>query len=157
MKIKKTLVLGLGNDILTDDGIGPMLVADLSGMTDRSEIQFETLSCGGLEIMEYIKGYNKVIFIDGIRTLNGNPGDVHYFSPADFTETSHLSNLHDVDFLTALKVGTALDMNLPSDLHIIAVEIIEDREFSEELSPLLNERYPRILADVSALFRRITE
>jgi Ni,Fe-hydrogenase maturation factor len=53
MTDKKTLILGLGNDILTDDGIGTLLVCDLSQMINDPNVQFDTASCGGLEIMEF--------------------------------------------------------------------------------------------------------
>jgi hydrogenase maturation protease len=152
---KKTLILGLGNDILMDDGIGPRLVRDLAQMTDAPDIHFDTASCGGLEIMEYIQGYERVVFIDAIRTREGKPGNVYYFVPKDFQETMHLSSLHDVQFLTALKLGNSLDMNLSSDLHIIAVEIIEDMEFSEEFTTVLKEKYPDILEKVFAIVKQI--
>jgi hydrogenase maturation protease len=152
---KKTLIIGLGNDILTDDGIGPRLVFDLAQMVNNPNVQFHTASCGGLEIMEYIKGYERVIFIDSIRNRDGKPGDVYYFVPSDFKETSHLSSLHDINFLTALELGNSLNMDLPFDLHIIAVEIIEDMEFSEEFTPKLKEKYPAIRENVFALVKHV--
>jgi hydrogenase maturation protease len=153
---KRILILGLGNEILSDDGIGPRLVKDLARKIRRKDIEFETASCGGLDIMEYIHGYSKVIFIDAIRTLNGDPGDVFYFNPSDFRETSNLSSLHDVNFITALHLGNILDLDLPSDLHIIAIEIIEDREFSDRLTPALENIYPEILKKVISFIRQIT-
>ncbi|MCX6261978.1 MAG: hydrogenase maturation protease [Bacteroidia bacterium] len=152
---KKTLILGLGNNILTDDGIGPRLVCDLAQMINNPNVQFDTASCGGLEIMEYLKGFEKVVFIDSIRNRNGKPGDVYYFTPSDFRETSHLSSLHDVNFLTALELGNALNLGLPVDLHIIAVEIIEDMEFSEEFTPPLKEKYYAILENVFAIVKSV--
>jgi hydrogenase maturation protease len=152
---KKTLVLGIGNEILSDDGIGPRLVRDLSEMIDDPYVNFKTAFCGGLEIMEYIRDYEKVIIIDSIYTRKGKPGNVYCFTPSDFRETSNLSNLHDVNFITALHLGDILELNIPSDLHIIAVEIIEDREFSEKLTPLLSMRYPEILEEVTALIKKI--
>jgi hydrogenase maturation protease len=153
---KKTLILGLGNEILSDDGIGPRLIRDLSKMLIEPGLHFKASSCGGLEIVEYISDFERVVFIDAIRTRNGNPGDVYYFIPSDFRETSNLSNLHDVNFLTALRLGKFLEMGLPSDLHIIAVEIIEDIIFSEELTPVLNKKYPQILLEVFDILKRIT-
>lgn len=152
---EKILILGMGNDILSDDGIGPRLVRDLAQMNISKDLRFDVACCGGLEIMEYIKGYDKVIFIDAIRSRDGKPGDVYCFIPSDFKETSHLSNLHDIYFLTALKLGDKLELDLPVDLHIIAVEIIEDLEFSEELTLPLREEYPRILKKVFSLVNRI--
>jgi hydrogenase maturation protease len=151
----KTLILGLGNDILTDDGIGPKLVHDLAKIIDDPDIEFTTRCCGGLEIMEYMEGYEKVIIIDAIRTNNGNPGKVNYFTPPDFRETLNLSNFHDLDFLTALELGNALKLKMPDDLHIIAVEIIEDMEFGEELTVRLQEQYPGILSETHNLIKNI--
>jgi hydrogenase maturation protease len=144
----KILILGMGNEILTDDGIGPRLVRDLAKMNISPNVSFNVACCGGLEVMEYIKGYDKVIFIDAIRTRNGRPGDVYCFNSTDFIETSHLSNIHDINFLTALKLGNKLELDLPDDLHIIAVEIIEDMEFNEELTLPLRKNYPAILKKV---------
>lgn len=155
MTNKKTLILGLGNEILSDDGIGPRLVKDLSGMFTDPCLQFEIACCGGLEMMEHLRSFEKAVLIDAIHTVDGKPGNVYYFSPADFMETSNLSNLHDINFLTALRLGEILKLDLPSDLHIIAVEIIEDREFSEELTPVLKENYPGTLAVVSSLVKEI--
>jgi len=155
MTKEKTLILGLGNDILTDDGIGPRLVNDLTIMNFGPDVSFNVACCGGLEIMEYIKGYDKVIFIDAIRTLNGKPGQVYSFKTSDFRETCHLSNLHDINFLTALKLGKQLELDLPEDLHIIAVEILEDMEFSEELTTPLKRAYPLILKEVYSLVEKM--
>jgi hydrogenase maturation protease len=151
----KTLILGLGNDILTDDGIGPQLINDLVQVIKDDDVHYDTACCGGLQIMEYLKGYKKVILIDAIRTKDGNPGDVYYFIPSDFQETLHLSNLHDVHFLTALKFGNNLNLDLPVDLHIIAIEILEDKEFSEEFTQPLKERYTEILKEVEVIISQI--
>lgn len=147
----KILILGLGNDILTDDGIGPRLVKDLPAIICHPGITYDNAACGGLELMEYIRGFDKAIIIDAIRTNKGMPGEVYHFSPSDFIETSNISNLHDINFLTALKMGKDLDIDLPSELHIIAIEIITDLDFSEELSEELKEKYPAILQRVKTI------
>jgi len=153
----KTLILGMGNDILTDDAIGPRLINDLSGIIGNRDVDFNTACCGGLEIIEYISGYEKVIFIDGIHTSGGIPGDVYYYKPSDFQETSHLSSIHDITFLTSLKLGHSLGIQIPTDLHIIAIEIVEDLRFSMEFTPQIKNRYPEILKDVEAKISAIIE
>jgi hydrogenase maturation protease len=157
MMKNKTLILGIGNNILTDDGIGFRLVGDLRKMISDPDVHFETACCGGLEIIEYIKDFEQVVFIDAIITREGKPGDIYYFIPSDFRETMHLSNLHDISFLTALKLGHTLNMDLPDDLHIIAVEIIEDMIFSEEFTPQLKAKYPEILKKVIDKVKQIID
>ena len=100
----KLLVLGIGNEILTDDGIGPKIVKELSQIFEGFDIDFITCSLGGLDVLEIIKDYKAALLIDAIRTRGGIPGSIYLFEPSDFQETLHLSNLHDIDFLTALKL-----------------------------------------------------
>ena len=113
-----TLVLGVGNDILTDDGIGPKLCDFLKEQYKGKSIQFEKLNVGGLEILEFIQGYETVIFIDAIKTVNGQIGDVYLYTPNDFKETLHLSNLHDTNFITALELGHSLGFEIPKKMYI---------------------------------------
>jgi len=152
---KRILILGLGNDILTDDGIGIKLCREMQKYFSPDKTDFETASLGGLEILEFIKDYETVIFIDAIKTHDGVPGAVYYFQPSDFRETSNLSNLHDVSFLTALEIGKKLKMKIPGSMHIIALEIVEDLTFSEEFTPEVQEKYPEIIVQVRDLIQRI--
>ena len=146
--MKKNLVLGIGNDILTDDGIGPKIVNDLKTLERSPELIFETTTLGGLEILEIIKDYKKVIIIDAIRTIDGNPGEIFFFTPDDFKETLHLSNLHDINFLTALELGKKLGIPLPEEIHIIAIEIVEDQVFGTSFTPAIEEKYHIIMQSV---------
>lgn len=140
----KTLVLGVGNEILTDDGVGPKLCDFLAEKYKELPIQFEKLNVGGLEVLEFIEGYETVIFIDAIKTLDGQIGEVYLYTPDDFKETLHLSNLHDTNFITALELGRSLDFKIPKNMYIIAVEIKEDMIFSEYFTEELAIRYEEI-------------
>jgi hydrogenase maturation protease len=152
--LKKTLVLGIGNDILTDDGIGPKIINDLKTLERSPELIFETTTLGGLEILEIIKEYKKVIIIDAIRTIDGKPGEIYFFNPDDFKETLHLSNLHDINFLTALELGEKLGIPMPEEIHIIAIEIVEDQLFGTSFTPVIEEKYNKIMRSVK---KRIEE
>ncbi len=155
MEKKKILVHGIGNEILTDDGIGPKLVKRLEGNLSDNEIDFETAFLGGLEVLEYIQGYQTVIFIDAIRTKDGIPGTVYQLSPEDFNKTLHLSSVHDVSFLTAVELGKKLGLNMPQDMYIIAIEIVEDRIFCDNFTPQIAEKYEEIYHEVKAITEKI--
>jgi hydrogenase maturation protease len=145
---KEVLVFGIGNEILTDDAIGPKLVKDLESSLDLPNVEFETAALGGLEVLEFIQGYRKVILIDAIKTKDGIPGDVYLFTLDDFKETLHLSNLHDISFLTAIKLGNKLGFEMPKDMKVIAIEIIEDLVFSNDFTEPLQKRYQEIYKDI---------
>jgi hydrogenase maturation protease len=145
MERNKTIVLGLGNSVLGDDGVAVHLVADIQKELHCEDISFRTSELGGLEIMDILRDYKKAVIIDGTKTPAGQPGDVYLMHPDNYRETLHLSNIHDVDFSTALQLSMKLGMPLPEQILIIAIEIEEDKVFSEDLTPVLRKRYGNIL------------
>jgi len=151
----RILLHGIGNEILTDDGIGPKLVKRLKGNLSNKNIDFETASLGGLELLEYIQGYQTVIFIDAIRTRDGIPGTIYQLSPENFNTTLHLSSVHDVSFLTSVALGKKLGLNMPQFIHIIAIEIVEDRIFDDNFSPPIQEKYEEIFKEVKEITEQI--
>ena len=118
-------------------------------------IDFETAFVGGLEVLEYIQGYQTVIFIDAIRTKDGVPGTVYQLLPEDFNSTIHLSSIHDVSFLTAVDLGKKLELDMPRYIYIIAIEIVEDRIFNENFTPLIQTMYEKIYREVKELTEKI--
>ncbi len=145
---EKLLVFGIGNEIVTDDGIGPKIVKRLEKENQSDRIEFVTTFLGGLEVLEYIQGYKSVLFIDAIKTLNGVPGDIYQFTPDDFKETLHLSNVHDISFVTAIELGKKINYDIPENISILAVEIVEDTVFSDNFSPKIEKRYDEIYENV---------
>lgn len=146
----KRLILGVGNDILKDDGIGPRTVQILEEKYPIPGLEYQTAALGGLELVELMDGYDWVVFIDAIKTEGGVPGTVYEFTPGDFKETLHLSNLHDLSFLTALKFGEKVGLKVPKEIYIYAVEIIEDLVFGEDFTPPVQERFAAIVEEIRA-------
>ncbi len=143
-KANRILLVGMGSEVLMDVGIPYRLVKDFEGDSLYEGMDFESIYLGGLDLLEYIDGYKAVIFIDTIKTEEGDPGKVHYFSTENYRETLHLSSRHDLSFHDTLKLGNRLGFKLPAYIRIIAVEITEDLEIGTELSQELNVLYPEI-------------
>ena len=80
------LVIGLGNTILTDDGIGIYVCRELktkvlaekrnTANKETQTIDFIEASLGGLELLETMKGYNKIILIDAVHTGKESVGSL---------------------------------------------------------------------------------
>jgi hydrogenase maturation protease len=155
----KTLLLGMGNPILTDDAVGVRLARDLgahlSGFPDLDVV--EECPVGGLDLIDVLRGYQRAIVLDSIETVGGVPGTWHGFTAEALRETVHLTNVHDANFATALELGRRLGVPLPEsrDIHVFAVEVEDDVTFSERMSPALERAFPAcaaaILARVQAL------
>jgi len=154
---KSILILGIGNDILKDDGIGIKIIEEINKNKFSDDIEFKTSILGGFDVLEIIQDYKKVILIDAIKTKDGVPGDIYYFKPSDFKETLHLSNIHDISFLNAIKLGKKLRFNVPKEIHIIAIEILEDRIFGDNFTPELKSKFPKIVKSVKKIIKKLTK
>ncbi len=108
-----------------------------------------------MEIVEIIHGYESVIIIDAIKTIDGIPGNIYHFTPDDFRQSMHASNFHDLSFITAMKFGRESGLKLPLQINIIAIEIVEDMVFRNRFSPVIEKAYPEILNKVQKLILNI--
>jgi len=147
---KKLLILGMGSEILMDDGVGSRLANKLREENLPPGFHVETSNIGGLELLEIIKDYDQLIILDGMRG-GSEVGDLHFFSPENFLETLHLSTEHDASFLNALKVGEHVGYNLPRSINIVGIEVEEDRCFGECFSDNLEERIDYIYNEIKEL------
>jgi len=147
----KVLILGIGNDIQQDVGIPVRLTRDMKDLLPAGMVDCESLFVGGLELLEYIHGYKGVIFIDTIKTDQLDAGRVHVYSVEDYQETLHLSCRHDVSFRMSLELGEKLGFNIPANIMILGIEILEDLEFEARLSKELDIKYNGIRRKVKNL------
>lgn len=147
-ELKKTLVLGLGNPILGDDGVG-LLIADLvhKRLSPVPEIEVGQETCGGLRLMERLAGYDRVIIVDAIRTGAHPPGTLYYLGLDDMN-TQHSASVHDINLPTAIRLGTTMRLKMPDEIRIIAVEAEKTLDFAEECTPSVAVAVPQAVEAV---------
>jgi hydrogenase maturation protease len=148
------IVVGLGNPILGDDGVGWRVVETLGGRLgvplgeEHSALNVErlTLDCfslGGLSLMERLIGYDRAIIVDALE-VNQPPGSVMKFPLEDLPDLSgqHTTSIHDTSLQTALKVGREMGARLPGRVMVIGIAARQVYDFSEELSPEIAAAVP---------------
>lgn len=139
----KTLVLGLGNPVLTDDGVGFAVVEEVRKRLPTADVTVSQASVGGLSLLELVVGYDRVVIVDAIRTAGGTPGEVHQLSPDEFRGSIRAASTHDVDLATALELGRQLGMEIPDEMVILAIEAADVESFGEELTPSVAAAVPQ--------------
>jgi hydrogenase maturation protease len=143
-----TLVLGLGNPILSDDGVGISVARKLK--EEKPELEVVETSEGGIALLDYVAGYDKLVIIDAIKTGKGKPGELYKLALEDLKPAHDFSSSHGVDIATALEVGEALGCVMPRSVSIYAVEIKEDTAFREHCTREVEERIPFIARQIMA-------
>ena len=144
----KTLVLGLGNPILSDDGVGNQVVRELEGRLHQQGVTVRETSMAGLNLLELLAGYDRAIIIDAIQTVGGKVGQIYRLGPEALDATRHVASPHDVNFATALALGNKLDLALPKQIVIFAVEVADVSTFSEECTPAVRQAIPVCVEEI---------
>jgi hydrogenase maturation protease len=138
----KTLILGIGNTVLCDDGVGIRVAAEVGKRVSDQKITVAEACHGGLFLLEAFLGYDHVVLIDAIQTPGGTPGQVYELQPENFFSARHLSSPHQVDFATALELGKTLGLAMPSSIDIVAVEVGDVTSFRDMCTPEVEKAIP---------------
>ena len=138
----KTLILGMGNPLLCDDGVGLRVAAELKNRVDRPDITVTETGVAGLSLLDLLVGYDKAIIIDAIQTVSGKAGQIYRLEPKSFDTALHTASAHGIDFTTALEFGKKLGLPLPQQIVIFAVEASDVTTFREECTPEVKQAVP---------------
>ena len=141
----KTLVLGLGNPILSDDGVGIRVAQEVGEKLNDPQITVDETSTAGLSLLESIVGYDEVIIIDAIQTKKGQAGQIYRMKPEDFSFAKHLSSPHQINLVTALELGKTLHLVMPQEITIFAVEARDVSNFGERCTPEVERVIPEVV------------
>jgi len=153
----KTLVIGLGNPILGDDGVGWKVVENLASViSHHSSVEIDTAALGGLSLMERLIGYERVIIVDSMETGQNPVGSVSVFPLASLPDpmAGHSASAHDATLNTALRTAEQLGADIPKQVDIVAIEAENVYDFGEELSPPVAEAVPVAVEKVIELLNR---
>ena len=147
----KRLVLGIGNPILGDDGIGFHVINALESNPPVGDITLCSVDVSGLSLLDYIVGYDQVIIVDAIMTQNGKPGTVYRLGLEHFQPSKHTISPHDTDLPTALKLGAIMQLHIPEKISIVAIEIPQVHEFSQECTPVVYHSIHKAIALIRSI------
>ncbi len=139
----RTLVVGLGNPILGDDGVGWRVAEQVRVHSDHPDVAVLCLSLGGLALMEHLVGYRRVMIVDAMTT--GAPaGTLHRLDARKMDElhVQHTASVHDLSLSSALAMGRELGLDLPAEIHVVGVEAAPEFEFGEVLSEPVDRAIP---------------
>jgi hydrogenase maturation protease len=149
--MSSTLIIGLGNPILTDDAVGWRVAQALRDILQENPAHFPTgtveiteACVGGLSLAEMMVGYQRVIVVDAIMTRDGVPGSVYHLTLDDLPETLNTASAHDTNLITALAALRRFEADVPADdaIEIVAIEALDVLHFSEQCTPAVENSVP---------------
>ena len=152
----KTLVIGLGNPLVSDDSVGLRVVEGLRPrLANLPDVDIAEDYWGGLRLMERLIGYGRAIVIDAICT-GAAPGTIHHLA-VDMLDTQRSASAHDVNLPTALAFGRHAGVDLPADqdVHLVGIEAQDVVNFSQQCTPAVEAAIPHAVDEVVRLLETL--
>lgn len=147
-KSGSVLVLGLGNYLMGDEGIGVQVIQEMSRMQMPNYVDLLDGGTGGFLLLSCFEAYEKIIFIDA--TMDGRPeGFVKLIRPRFASDFPSALSVHDVglkDMIEAVYL-----MEHPPEMNLFTVSIRQISPMSLELSDGVGEAIPEVISRVLEL------
>jgi hydrogenase maturation protease len=149
------LLLGLGNDILTDDAVGLHVVRELRPkLAAHPSIDVRETTEMGLALLDFITGYRAVVIVDSIQTGKAPPGYLHEL---DATALNQLTGRtpHFVGVSETLALGRHLGLAMPEQVKIFAIEVEDPFTLGTDMTLALRSALPGIVEHIAASLRKL--
>jgi len=146
------VVIGLGNLLLSDEGIGIHLIRKLSEHQDKfPSVEFIDAGTGGMTVLHLIANRKKAVIIDCVK-MGKKPGAIKQFEPADVQTVKKMTHfsLHEADILRIIELSRQLG-ECPDQIVIFGIEP-ESLEPGQNLSKTLSGKIDFYIDNISKSF-----
>jgi hydrogenase maturation protease len=153
----KFSIIGLGNEFISDDGVGIYAVRQLkSKINDDSrsknsapdflkDIVFEELAIGGLQLLDYIIGYETCVIVDAIVTGAHPIGTIYRFTQTQQQKPVKLATSHQIDLSQVLGLAKLFSADIPHTIRVYGIEVSDVTTFSNSCTALVENAIPQLV------------
>lgn len=144
--MKHTLVLGIGNLLLKDEGVGIHVIRALEEEKSLPpHVSLMDGGTGGLHLLSWLDGYKRIIMVDA--TLDEHPpGTVRLIRPRYATDFPPLMSAHEIGLRDMIEAMILTD-SLP-EIHLIVVSAANVSEVGMELTPNVKAAIPHVIRQI---------
>ena len=150
MPQERITVMGLGNPLMRDEGVGVRVAEVLMETFDFPEhVTVLDASTMGMSILNLFQDADYMLVVDAIDGTGEEPGTVVRLAPEDIAPNQVLHSLHDIRFVDVLQAAEL--MGSPVVGECIAVQVKDMSEMSIGLTPAVEAAVPAAVAAVLAV------
>ena len=145
----RSLIVGFGNPLRGDDGVGVAALRELEGALLPDGVRCADVGIGGMALVHELQaGWDRLVIIDAVQR-GGLPGTIYVLTPklpdiAGLTPDARrelLVDAHMAEPYSAMMLADALGV-LPAEIHVVGVEAPETEELTLELSAAVKRAVP---------------
>jgi hydrogenase maturation protease len=144
------LILGLGNDLLGDDGIG-LLAADVLESRDTLGVKVVKSPLSGLYLVELAEGFDDLVIIDSI--VGDTPGKVVQLKLSELGPRI-VPSAHYLGLPEALELAKRSGLRMPNRVAIVAMQIGDSQIVGSDVSDHVREGLPTLVEEVLKLVQQ---
>ena len=133
---RRAIVLGIGNTIRLDDGVGIVVVETLeNSLKNQLNVEFDTMQTGGVDILSSIDGFDFAVIVDAA-FMNAEAGDAKWLSTELLDRDVRLySSDHSASVLETISMAKSIDnLDIPKEIAILGIQVKETKGFGEKLT-----------------------
>jgi len=149
MAASRSILVGLGNPILSDDAVGIVVARRVwEALGNPPGVNCVEAAVGGIELVEMLAGYDKAVVVDAIHTGTCRPGE---FSCIDFSAicVSEIPAMtHRVGLAEAIELARRLNMHIPRTIHVYAIEVEDIMTFGTSMTDSVAAAVPAVAAHI---------
>lgn len=129
------LVLGLGNDLLTDDAVGLRVAHEVRGrLAGDARIEVKETTEMGLSLLDLVADRESLVIVDSVVTGEAPPGHVYETSPESFPSRSTRSP-HALGIERLCALGRMRGLAVPHHVRIVAIEVADPFTVGTDMHP----------------------
>ncbi|MCS7119380.1 MAG: hydrogenase maturation protease [Archaeoglobaceae archaeon] len=124
--MKRTAIIGIGNILLGDEGVGVHLIERLKKEFLPENVELYDCGVSGLKILNILESFERIIIIDALK-LGKKPGTIYIFSidpdyGEDMNRISGMTSLHDLDLTATIQIAKLTGFKLPKEIVVLGIE-----------------------------------
>ena len=135
------IIIGIGNPLLSDDGVGPYLAEQIGQKFDFPHRSVTHLS---LELLDLILGQRLIYIIDSFRNSEIPIGEVAQFTLDDLEYRQNPSYSHGITIPIIFNIGKKLYKSMPENAYFFGINVSDNQTISESFSDELNHKLVEI-------------
>jgi hydrogenase maturation protease len=142
--MKKTLILGIGNILLSDEGLGVHAVKRIlgSGIAIPDDVEIIDGGTAGFDLLELLMGRKKIIIVDALR-VDDAPGSIYRFPPEHIASSLNAMSLHEFGIRELIAMLRMLGHD--PEIEIIGIVPSDVSTFNMCLSAEVENSMPRTI------------
>lgn len=142
------VVIGVGNILCSDEGVGVHIVNELKRMILPSYVAIFDCGTSGIAVLEAMDSARKAIIIDAVYS-RGEPGTVYLYTMDDMLQMEDrllaFVSLHQFDLISTLKLANLTDAyKMPHEIVLIGIEV-KSLDCSLSLSDEVKKSFPKVI------------